>query len=167
MRSLPDPHPVIDMIVSAEFAPLEESVEIVSDRRLGDDAAFAVAFDDRSGVQRRGLIGLCGHEGRWRQRGASLGSVHVTRDTDVWMTSGGWGVPGRSEAAVFGGWVTDPDAEVARAVDMDGRVLEDDVHNGVAIVMYTEEFNLRYARLELLSAGGEVLRSGPLMGRRP
>ena len=167
MRTLPDPHPLIEMIVSAQFAPFEDSVEIVSERRLGDDAAIAVAFDDRVGLQRRGLIGLCGHEGQWRQSGGTMGSVHVTRDTDLWMTSGGWGGPGRTEAAVFGGWVADPDAVAARAVDMNGHVLEDEVHDGVAIFMYTEEFNLQYARLELLGADGEVLRSGPLMRRRP
>jgi hypothetical protein len=95
-----------------------------------------------------------------------MGSVHVARDTALWMTSGGWGVPGRTEPAVFGGWVADPDAVATRAVDMNGRVVEGEVHNGVAIFMYTEEFDLRYARLELLSADGEVLRSGPLMRRR-
>jgi hypothetical protein len=162
MTTLPNPHPVIEMIVSVEFDPFEDSIRIVGERRLAEDAAFAVAFEDRGGVQRRGLIGLCGHENQWRRRGGCMGSARTTRDTDVWMTSGGWGVPGRTEAAVFGGWVADPDAAAARAVDINGRVLDDQVHDGVAIFMYAEEFDLQHARLELRSADGELLRSGPM-----
>jgi len=63
--------------------------------------------------------------------------------------------------------LADPTAVSARATDdMRGRTLEDVVENGVVLFMYTGEFGLHYARLELLDAEGRVLRTGP-MHRRP
>jgi hypothetical protein len=162
----PDLHRVVETLVQVDHHAREGSIAIVKERRLGDVVVLAVAFEDRDGGQRRGLLGLRTDEGGWRRCGEFIGSTHVTRDSETWMTSGGWGVPSATNAAVFGGWVADPHAVAARAVDIDGRVLEDDVENDVendvVIFMYLHGFNLQYAQLELLAADGQVLRSGPL-----
>ena len=63
---------------------------------------------------------------------------------------------------MVGGWVADPEAFEARLTDPAGRTLEDRIENGVAIFLWTEEFNDRDAYLELLDADGRVTRSGLL-----
>jgi hypothetical protein len=127
---------------------------------------FAVAFEDNDRVQRRGVIGLCNHHGgTWRTSGGFMGSARVTGNRDLW-TWGGWGAGESRERDVFGGWVADPSAVSARAIDAKGRTLEDPVENGVALFMWKGEFNFRYARLELLDAEQPVLRTGPIHQRR-
>lgn len=99
-------------VVVAEYRPVEDSVQVVRTKQTGKDAVVAVAFDDRDGVQRRGLVGLCRHHGKtWQRSGGFMGSTRVTGPRDVWMTWGGWGPAGKSrERAVAGGWVADPTA---------------------------------------------------------
>jgi len=85
------------------------------------DAAVAVAFADRDGVQRRGVLGLSRHRSKtWRPSGGYMGSSRVTGYGDVWMTWGGWG-QGDSDsperAAVASGRVADPDTVPAPLVD--------------------------------------------------
>lgn len=81
------------------------------------------------------------------------------------MTWGGWGGDAR-ELSVLGGWVADPLASVARAIDdATGRILDDTVENGVALFVFDGHFG-RYARMELLDPNGEPIRTGPL-NRRP
>ena len=63
--------------------------------------------------------------------------------------------------------MADPTAVAARATDeMTGRTLDDVVENGVVLFMYKGDFGLHYARLELVDAQAQVLRTGPLH-RRP
>ncbi len=89
----------------------------------------------------------------------------MTGDNDVWMTWGGWGGDSR-ERTVFGGWVADPAAVSARALDAAGRVLHEDVENGVAVFMHKGPFLLRQALLELLDAEDRVLGTGPMSRER-
>lgn len=63
---------------------------------------------------------------------------------------------------MVGGCVADPEAVEARLTDPAGRTLEDRIEDGVAIFLWTEEFNDRDAHLELLDADGRVTRSGLL-----
>ena len=167
MKVKADPHNLVRDIVLAEHDPFEESIKIVREKRAGKDAAFAVAFEDRNGLQRRGLVGLCRHQGKtWEPSGGFMGSVHVTGPRDVWMTWGGWGGDS-TERAVAGGWAADPTAVSARLIDTtSGRVFDDEVENGVFLFMWKGDLNLRTARLELLDGQGELLRSGPMRRTR-
>jgi hypothetical protein len=161
------PHVLVRDVVLAEYDPVEDSIKIVREKRAGKDAAFAVAFEDRKGLQRRGLVGLCRHHSKtWQPSGRSLGSVKVIGPRDVWMTWGGWGPGNKAERAVAGGWVADPAAVSARLVDSTtGRVFDDEVENGVFVFMWKGDLNLQTSRLDLLDGHGGLLRSGPMMRR--
>lgn len=126
------------------------------------NGAFAVAYEDASGEPRRGIVGVCWDDDRLHGRGGFTGSAHVTRETDVWVTRGGYGTGYPPEAAAYGGWVTAAEAVAARAVDIQGQTLEDTVDDGVVLFMYAVRFNLRMARTELLDAAGQVILSGPM-----
>ena len=164
MKVRVDPRDLVRDVVLAEYDPFEDSIEIVREKRAGKDAAFAVAFEDRRGLQRRGLVGLCRHHSKtWHPSGGYMGSVHVTGPRDVWMTWGGWGPSNSTERAVAGGWVADSAAVSARLSDStSGRVLDDEVENGVFLFMWKGDLNLRTATLQLLDGNGDLLRSGPL-----
>jgi hypothetical protein len=166
MSGPPEPREVVRAIVAADYRPVGDSVEIVREKRNGDHYVGAVAFEDSTGVQRRGLYGLQRHDdGVWRPNGHCMGSARPTDERDVWMTWGGWGGDSR-ELSVVGGWVADPSASVARAIDdTTGRILDDHVENGVALFVFDGHFG-RYARMDLLDETGERTRTGPL-NRRP
>lgn len=157
---------VVRAVIATDYSPVEGTIAILREKYAGTEAAVAVAFDDQSGLQRRGVVGLRrDRDETWRPGGGFMGSVGPPGDRDVWMTSGGWGGDSRS-IAVLGGWVALPEAVAARATDpMTGRTLEEEVVHGVALFMYSGEFGTRYARLDLLDADGGVLRSGPVKGR--
>ncbi len=160
-------HDVVHAVLAAEYHRFEGSVEIVHEKHSGKDAAFAVAFEERNGRQRRGLIGLCPHgDGMWQPSGSFMGAAHVTGSREVFMSCGGWGSggDGSKERAVFGGWVADPSAVSARLVDSTrGDVLEETVVNGVVIFMQKGDLPLRYARVELLDSAQRVVRAGPAL----
>ena len=169
MKVQSDPRELARAAVLADYRPANDAIAIVKEKHSGKDAVFAVAFEDRDGVPRRGLIGMCRHHGdikNWRPSGAFMGSARLTDERDVWMTWGGWGPPGSPERAVFGGWVADPAAASARAIDNAGRTLHDDVKDGVALFMHKGPFLLMQAQLELLDAQGRVLRTGPMRRER-
>ncbi len=168
MKVEAQPQDLVRNVVLAEYCPFEDLIRIVREKRAGKDAAFAVAFEDRDGVQRRGLVGLCRHHGKtWHRSGGFMGSSRVTGPRDVWMTWGGWGPAAESsERAVAGGWVADPTAVSARLVDPAGRVLNDEVENDVFLFMWKGNLDLRTARLDLLDASGRVVRSGRLRRQR-
>ncbi len=150
-------------MILADYRPIEESIRIVREKRAGKNAAFAVAFEDRDGVQRRGVLGLCRHHGgTWRPSGSFMDRARVTGDRDVWMNWGGWDNGESAERAVAGGWVADPAAISARLIDTTGRTLSDDVANGVFLFMWKGAFDLLGARMDLLDADNRVTRSGPM-----
>lgn len=62
MKVRSDPRDLVRGVVMAEYRPASESIEIVREKIAGKDAAFAVAFEDRDGVQRRGVLGMCRHD---------------------------------------------------------------------------------------------------------
>ena len=160
------PHDLVRAVVAEDHRPVA-GVHIVKERHDGKDAAYAVAFEDRDGALRRGMVGLCRHDaGVWRPSGAFMGSARVTGDRDVWMTWGGWGPAQGRERAVFGGWVADAAAVSARVTDVSGRTLQDEIESGVVLFLYKGDFGLSDARMELLDAHGVVIRSGPARTRR-
>lgn len=157
------PQDLIRNMILGGYRPFEESIRIVREKRAGKDAAFAVAFEDRDGVQRRGVLGLRRHHGgTWQPSGGFMGSARVTGDRDVWMTWGGYGSGESKRRAVAGGWVADPAVMSARLIDTTGRILSDDVENGVFLFMWKGAFDLHGARMDLLDADNRVTRSGPM-----
>ncbi len=156
------PHDLIRAIVAEHHRPVA-GIHIVKERHVGKDTAYAVAFEDRDGAQRRGIVGLRRHDGgAWSPSGAFMGSVRVTGDRDVWMTWGSWGAGDGSKRAGFGGWVADAAAVSARITDATGRTIVDEVENGVVLFFYKGSFGLRDARVDLLDAEGVVIRSGTM-----
>lgn len=57
-----------------------------------------------------------------------------------------------------GGWVADPTAALVRLTDPSGRVVEDRVEAGVAILIWDQGLATREAVVELVGADGAVLR---------
>lgn len=130
-----------------------------------EHAVLAVQFEGRSGSQRRGMFGARHREdGMWSLTGSFMSSPRVARADDVWEW-GGWS-GGGSGMAVAGGWVADLAGASIRVTDPAGRIQEDDVERGVAILMWKGEFSLRYAHAELLDANGHVLRTAPMRRSR-
>lgn len=167
MRVPSNAHDVVRAVVKTDYGAIANSIEIMSEKYQGNEAALVVVFDDRDGVPRRGILALRrGSDETWRPSGGFMGSARPPNDRDVWMTWGGWGGDS-GEMTVIGGWVADRAGVSARATDAtSGRTLEATVENGVVVFIYNGDFGARYARLELLDADGRVLRSGPL-NRRP
>lgn len=165
MKVTTDPRDLARNMIIIDDRPFEDSIRIVREKRAGKEIAFAVAFEDRDGVQRRGLVGLRWRHGAWQECGRYMGSVHVTGDRDVWMTWGGWSGESR-EWSVAGGWVADPTAVSARLIDTTGRTLSDTVMNGVFLFMWQGDFDAYRARLDLLDADNRVTRSGPMKRMR-
>ncbi len=163
MKAKTAPQDLVRNVIQRDYRPFEKSIRIVREKRAGKDAAFAVAFEDRDGVQRRGVLGLCRHHSdTWQPSGGFMGRARVTGDREVWMTWGGWGGGESNERAVAGGWVADPAAVSARLIDTTGRTLSDEVENEVFLFMWKGPFDLHGARLDLLDADHRVTRSGPM-----
>jgi hypothetical protein len=154
---------LLQTTVAEDHRPIGGAVHIVKERHAGNEAVFAVSFEDRGGTQRRGIIGFRQHaDGSWHAAGSFTDTARSAGPGQVWTTWGGWSAGQRPENAVRGGWVADPGAVSARLVDAAGRILEDEVENGVALFLFPSSFDLLAARVELLSADNEVIRSAPV-----
>src|SRR4051794_11409584 len=69
------PEDLVRTMVAEDHRPAG-AIHIVKERHAGKDAAYAVAFEDRDGVERRGIIGLRRLEGGgWSPSGSFMGSV--------------------------------------------------------------------------------------------
>ena len=66
---------------------------------------------------------------------------------------------------VSGGWVNDPTATSIRVTDPNGRIEEDTIEAGVAILIWNGDFDVWHATAELLDENGRVLRTGPMRPR--
>lgn len=145
---------------------IRDTIEVVREKRQGDDAVVAATFRRASGRLVRGFVGLrrLDSNSGWRTAGGgwSSGSRDVPADA-IWASSGGWGSESRG---VWGGWVNEPVARFIRATDPNGRVEEDTIEAGVAILIWGGDFDVSRATAELLGEGGRVIRSGPLRPRR-
>ncbi|SDC98188.1 hypothetical protein [Nocardioides lianchengensis] len=149
--------------VVAQRGVLPEAVEVVRERQHGDMAAVAYLARRRSdGSSFRGFAGLRRREdGIWRSSGGwSSGAPDGVGPEALWAAWGGWGSGqrGTPDVGVRGGWVADPTAALVRLTDPSGRVVEDRVEAGVAILIWDQGLATREAVVELVDADGAVLR---------
>jgi hypothetical protein len=146
---------------------IRDTIEVVREKRQGDDAVVAATFRRSSGRLAHGFVGLRRFDDHgWRTAGGgwSSGSRDVPEDA-IWATSGGWGSVTRGRG-VWGGWVNEPTARSIRVTDPDGRVEEDTIETGVAILIWEGDFNVSQATADLLGEGGRMIRSGPMRPNR-
>lgn len=159
-----------DIAVSTILAndrPTEGSIEVVREKRLGDDTVVAMHFDDRWGLQRWVMLVFYALDDRWMPSGGFGGSARVTGDPEIWET---WGFSGSAtpsrRRAVAGGWVATPGAVSARITDRGGRVEEDAIESGVAILMWRGDLDPMRTTVEILDADGQVVKTGSLLRPR-
>lgn len=141
-----------------------EDVVVVRTRQVGDDAVVAVTFTGRTGGAVRGFVGARRRDGRWRGAGGWSGGVREVAPDELWAGRGGWWNNARG---AYGGWVNDPAAATARITTADGRMVEDVVRDGLAILLWQGPFAVRDAVVDLLGADGRVLRSAPMHPPHP
>jgi len=136
----------------------------VREKQVDDNVVVAASFRDNSGRDRRACVGLRrSEELGWHGDGGGWASN--ARDAEpegIWLNSGGWGPaePTR-KVAVLAGWVAEPAAASIRVTDPNGRIEEDTIEAGVALLMWHGDFNHIDAKAELLDSSGQIIRRGP------
>lgn len=143
----------------AEYQAVEHSIEVLRLKRDGDDAVVDARFENRSGRRVRAMVGLLEVDGAWRDTGGFAGSDSPIGEADASWSTGGWSSSGRS---VRGFWVAHPSAVSLRLTDPAGRVHEDNIEGGVALLMWDGDFDATRARVELLDTEGRVVKAGPV-----
>lgn len=147
---------VVDVVVrSLEVdRAVPGSVSVRRSRRVGPHAVLAVELVDRgSGGVRRGFAGAVLRDGSWRPSGGWSSAVDGHHaGNDAWRAWGGWS---NSDRTVYGGWVADGSAARLRVTDPAGRVEEDELRDGIAILVWAGDLDPA-ARAE----HGAVLHSG-------
>ena len=132
-----------------------DSIEIIRHKRVGDRVTALVRWTEaRTGRVRRGAVELAMIDDVWRARNGWSSNADHDSDHPVWRA---WGGTSHS----MSGWVSDPAAARVRFRDPYGRVEEDSVENGVAILMYDTAFD-RASVVEVLDGDGNVLHTAPL-----
>jgi hypothetical protein len=146
---------------------IRDTIEVVREKRQGDEAVVAATFRRSSGRLASGFVGLRRSDDRgWHAAGGgwSGGSRDVPEGA-IWKSSGGWGSVTRGRG-VQGGWVNEPAASVIRVTDPNGRVEEDTIEAGVAILIWEGDFDVFRATAELFAEDGRMIRSGPMRPNR-
>jgi hypothetical protein len=142
---------------------IRDSITVVREKCEGDEAVVAATFRNSSGRLVRGMIGLRRSDD-WGWRAAGGGWSSGPRDVptaDIWSSSGGWG-SSTPPKGVIGGWVNEPAARRIKVTDRSGRVEEDAIESGVAILLWDGDFDASRATAELLGEDERVIRSGPM-----
>jgi hypothetical protein len=138
-----------------DSAAVSDSVEIVRSRQVGDRVTVLARWVDvRTGVLRRGSVDIVVDDGVWRPRGGWSSDADHDYVHPIWRAWGG-------SRGSTSGWVSDPAAATIRFRDRGGRVEEDTVENGVAILIYHPAFG-RGSTVEALDREGNVLQTAPL-----
>jgi hypothetical protein len=144
----------VDQLVR-DSAAAADSIEIVRSRQVEDWMTVVARWADvRTGRLRRGAVGLSLDDGVWRPRRGWSSNADHDHAHPIWRA---WGGGPRSTS----GWVSDPTAATVRFRSPDGRVEEDTVESGVAILIYDADFG-RGSTAEVLDGDGNVLRTAPL-----
>lgn len=152
-----------------DFDAPPDTVQIDREKREGDDVVIAFNFRDASNGLVRACIGVHRLDGdRWLNGGSWASSQHAKPD-GILTASGGWAygppdlLPGQASVrGVAAGWVDEPTAKVIRVTDPTGRVEDDTIDGGVAILMWVGGFDASRAVAELLDERGQLIRSGPI-----
>lgn len=132
-----------------------DSIEVVRERFDGErGTTLAKWTGTRRGQPRRGAVDVAMTDGSWRSNGGWSSNADRDSDHPVWRA---WGGTSRS----MSGWISDPAGATIRVRDADGRVAMGDVQNGTAILIFDAAI-ARGALVEVLDAGGKVLRTAPL-----
>jgi hypothetical protein len=132
-----------------------DSIEVVRHKRSGDHVTILARWTEAEiGRLRRGAVDLVMHDGVWRASGGWSSNADHDSDHPVWRA---WGGTSHS----MSGWVSDPTAVTVRFRDRLGRIEEDTVQDGVAILIYGTGFDPDSV-VELLDGAGIVVRSAPL-----
>lgn len=155
------------LTLSRDTGASPDTIEIVREKHQGDVAVVAATFRRASGRLVHGFVGLRRVDGSgWRagDGGWSSGPRDVPSDV-IWESSGGWGsvTPPRG---VAGGWVNGAGARRVKVTDPNGRIEEDTVESGVAIIIWEGDFDVSRATAELLGEDGRVVRTGPMRPAR-
>ncbi len=136
---------------------VEDSIEIVRLKQSGDHTVVAALFTNGAGRQARAMLGMREIDGRWCGTGGFGDLSTSAPEANVSWSSGGWSHGSRM---VRGFWVRHPSALVLRLTDPAGGVHEDNIERGVALVMWDGDFDQVHARVELIDAQGDVIKSG-------
>ena len=132
-----------------------DSIEIVRQKRSGDRVtALASWVEAQTGRLRRGAVDVVMTDDVWRARGGWSSNANHDSDHPIWRA---WGGSSHSTS----GWLSDPAAAMVRFRDSRGRVVEDTVDNGVAIVIHAPAFD-RASVVEIVDDEGNVLHTAPL-----
>ena len=149
-------------LVSERYMALSHSGRLLSRAKSSDRrGVVAVEFENYAGDRYLALWGVDRRNGAWQSTGGASRRAPGVSPARGWISGGGWGSGGTGVST--GLWISHPEAWVARIVDPHGKVMEDEVRNGVALFMWEgEDFNLRASTAELLDSAGHVLTLGPL-----
>lgn len=154
---------ILELIHDGDAIP--DTIQVVREKHQGDDAVVAATFRKSSGRLVRGFVGTRRYEDSgWRaaRGGWSSGPRDRPRDA-IWSSSGSWASAARG---VSGGWVNEPTARGVRVTDANGRIEEESIEAGIAILMWEGNFDVYRATAELLDEAGQVIRSGPMRPHR-
>jgi hypothetical protein len=160
---------------------IPDTIQVVREKRQGDEVVVAATFRRSSGRLVRGFVGIFTRDDfGWHAGGGwSSGPRHVPAEA-IWASSGGWGSTGHTHhpdvaeeappteepaRGVSGGWVNDPSAASIRVTDPNGRIEEDTIESAVAILIWEGDFDVWHATAELLDEHGRVIRTGPMRPR--
>ena len=144
----------------AEYQAVENSIEIVKLRQRGDHTVVAARFTNGAGRQARAMLGMREFDGRWHGTGGFGGGDNSADEANVSWSSGGWS---HGPRIVRGFWVEHASAVALRLTDTAaGRVHEDNIERGVAILMWDGDFDQAHARVELTDTQGDVVKTGPV-----
>lgn len=141
----------------AEYDAVEQSIEVVCEKRFDDDVVVAAHFQDQAGRQRRAMVGLRWQGGVWHAIGGFSGSRVPTVSAYTAWSSGGWSSSRIDNTEVRGFWVREPSARAVRATDIRGRTREDEIRSSVAILMSASDFDIQGATVALVGRDGNVI----------
>jgi hypothetical protein len=144
------------------------TIRFLKERVEGDRAILAVEFEGVDNTQWHYVFGASrkAAAGWTADGGAGGGGGTEPQVRGPWANFGGWGWP---RFLCLGGRVHGEGVARVRLTDADGRVIEDDVANGVALLLSKQPVQMP-CRMELLDPEGEVLRTQawpPEPGSRP
>jgi hypothetical protein len=145
-----------------------ETIRFLKERVEGDRALLAVEFEGVDNTKWRYVFGASRRAGAdWSADGGAGGGGGTEPQVhEPWANFGGWGWP---RFLCLGGRVHGEGVVRVRLTDADGRVVEDDVANGVALLLSNQPVQMP-CRMELLDLEGQVLRTQawpPEPGSRP